>query len=337
MYKGIVIGCGNIGALLEADGKRPAPRTHASALASNPKTSLAALVDMSEESLKKAKALFPDAPSYIDLEKCLSEIKPDIAIVATGPATHASIIGQCAESGVPMIIGEKPLAHGMNDAKNINAVIKKHGTAFVLNYQRRLFPLFREVRGMIARNELGNVQQVTCYYSNGAHNNAGHTIDALLFLLNERIATVHGVLNRRNATHPDNDPNIDGILITESGITVTLQSFDQKNFGIHEICIFGDTSAALLHEYGYALNVVPLKHSAVTGLLQFSYADAQSTHDVRSMTADALAEVIAVHEEKREPLTGIKNGIETLAVLEALSASARQNGARIAVEYTETI
>lgn len=334
MYKGIVIGCGNIGALLEADEKRAKPRTHASALMGNPKTSLAALVDVSEENLKKAKALFPDTPSYTDLKKCLSEIKPDIAVVATGPASHAAVIGQCAESGVPMITGEKPVAHSMGDAQKINAVIKKYGTTFVLNYQRRLFPLFREVRGMIARNELGNIQQVTCYYSNGAHNNAGHTIDALLFLLGERIAAVHGVLNRRNATHLDNDPNIDGILITESGVTVTLQSFDQKYFGIHEICIFGDTSATLLHEYGYALNIVPIKHSGLTGLPQFSYADAHSKHDVRSMTADALGEVISAYEKKREPETGIKNGMETLAVLEAFSASARQNGARVTVAYT---
>lgn len=334
MYKGIVIGCGNIGVLLEADGKRATPRTHASALVVNPKTSLSAIVDINADNLKKAKALFPDVPSYTDLQKCLLEIKPDISIVATGPASHASVIGQCAEAGVPMIIGEKPIAHSMGDAQKINAAIKKNGTTFVLNYQRRLFPLFRKARELIANGNLGNIQQVTCYYSNGAHNNAGHTIDALLFLLGERIAAVHGVLNLRNATHPDNDPNIDGILITESGITVTLQSFDQKYFGIHEICIFGDTSAALLHEYGYALNVVPIKHSDVTGLLQFSYADAESKHDVRSMTADALGEVISAYEKKREPETGIKNGMETLAVLEALSASALENGARIAVAYT---
>ena len=334
MYKGIVIGCGNIGALLEADEKRAKPRTHASALLGNSKTSLAALVDVNEESLKKAKAFFPDTPAYTDLQKCLAEIRPNIAIVATDSANHASVIGQCAESGVPMIIGEKPLAHTMSDARNISAVLKKHGTTFVLNYQRRLFPLFREARELITTGTLGNVQQVTCYYSNGAHNNAGHTIDSLLFLLGERIVAVHGVLNHRNVTHPDNDPNIDGILITGSGITITLQSFDQRYFGIHEICIFGAQSAALLHEYGYALNIVPLKHSDITGLLQFSYADAQSKHDVRSMTADALTEVIAVYEEKREPRTGINNGMETLAVLEALSASVRQNGARVTVEYT---
>ncbi len=334
MYKGIVIGCGNIGALLEADEKRARPRTHASALAGNPKTPLAAIVDVNEESLKKAKAFFPEIPSYTDLQKCLSEIKPDIAIVATDSASHASVIGQCAKSGVPMIIGEKPLAHSMDDARDISAVLKKHGTTFVLNYQRRLFPLFREAREMIRRGNLGAIQQATCYYSNGAHNNAGHTIDALLFLLGERISAVHGFINERNATHPDNDPNIDGILITESGITITLQSFDQKYFGIHEICIFGEKSAALLHEYGYALDVAPLKRSELTGLPQFSYKDAEGKRDVRSMTADALAEVIAAYEEKRGPETGIKNGMETLAVLEAFSRSALQNGARVAVAYT---
>ncbi len=333
-YKGIVVGCGNIGALWESDQGRPQPRTHASALTANPRTTLAALVDVNQEHLKQASALFPNVPTYTDLTTCLTEIQPHIAIIATNSATHASIIEHCAESSVSMIIGEKPIAHSVEDAERIRDIIAKNNTTFVLNYQRRLFPLFNEVREKILHGAFGKIQQITCYYSNGARNNAGHIIDALMFLLNEKIVAVHGRINERNTTHPEHDLNIDGLLITESNITIMVQSFDQKYFGINEIYITGEKNVVLLREYGYALNIIPLKFAPTVGMPRFSYADSENTYDVRSMTNDALAEAVSAYEEKRVPMTSIKNGMETLAVLEALSTSALEDGVRKAVEYT---
>ena len=112
-YRGVIIGCGNIGALLERDERRPRPRTHASTLITNPKTELSAFVDTSEENLKKAGVLFPDVPAYTDLQKCLAEKKPEITIVATSPVSHAPIIEVCADAKVPILIGEKPIAHSI--------------------------------------------------------------------------------------------------------------------------------------------------------------------------------------------------------------------------------
>src|SRR3989344_5098860 len=104
-FRGVVIGCGNIGALLERDEKRPRPRTHASALIANLKTELSAFVDMSEENLKKAGILFPDVPAYTDLQKCLAEKKPEITIVATSPVSHAPVIEVWADEKGSIIIG----------------------------------------------------------------------------------------------------------------------------------------------------------------------------------------------------------------------------------------
>src|SRR3989344_4586776 len=169
-FRGVVIGCGNIGALLERDEKRPRPRTHASALIANLKTELSAFVDMSEENLKKAGTLFPDVPAYTDLQKCLAEKKPGIAIVATGPLSHAQVIGACTDAGVSIIIGEKPIAHSIEDARRIKGAIEKSGSTFVLNYQRRFFPLFLRARERLAAGAPGRARAGRGLSDNGLFN-----------------------------------------------------------------------------------------------------------------------------------------------------------------------
>ena len=324
MYKGIVIGCGRIGALLEADHKRPAPRTHASAVVANPKTSLAAFVDTNSENLEKAHALFPDAATFTDLATCLAEVKPDIAVVATGPSSHAPIIEACARSHVPMIIGEKPIAHSMDDAQRIKRAIEKSGALFALNYQRRYFPLFADAKNRISSGAISSIQRIECRYDNGLFNNGGHEIDAVHYLLGERSVAALKCFRASISTFPPDDQNINGEVMTESGMRITLKSFDHTIAPVHELHLSGEKGSLHILEYGYA---VEWKDNA--GNTTYSKREAVS------MTAGVLQDAIDAFEGKRSPRSGTQNGIETLATLQAISVSAAQSGARVAVEYTE--
>lgn len=326
MYKGIVIGCGKIGALLETDGARVAPRTHASTLAENPQTELAALVDTSEENLQKASSLFPNVPVYIELSKCLSGVKPDIAIVATTSGTHVPIVERCVEAKIPIIIGEKPLARDMDGALAIARAVKNSGVVFALNYQRRYFPLFIQAKERIALGEIGRIEKVECRYDNGLFNNGGHALDSVQFLLGERFASASGAANTDNGTHPEGDPNVDGEAITENGVRVILKSFDQKISPIHELHLSGGKGSLHIREYGY--------------VFEWKDRDGSSIHtdrDRQSMTAGVLVDAIAAYEKKQSPESGIKNGLAVLSVLEALKASASRNGAPTKVVYTNVV
>lgn len=315
-YKGIVVGCGKIGALLERDEKRPRPRTHASTLIANPKTELSAFVDVNGENLKKAGALFPDVPTYTDLQTCLAATKPDIVIVATNPTSHAPIIEACTDAGVLMIIGEKPIAYSMEDARRIQSAIEKSGSTFVLNYQRRFFPLFRSARERLAAGVLGAVREVVCLYDNGLFNNGGHAIDTVLFLLGGTAVSATGEVNEKNTTHLEGDANIESTLLMENGTKITLQSFDQKVSPIHELRLFGEKGELHIRDFGYT----------------FDWGTSVEREEI-SMTSGALDEVIGAYEDKRDAVSGIQNGIETLAVLEALKESAARGGERVQVQY----
>lgn len=329
-YRGLVIGCGAIGALLEADTKRPKPATHAGALMRNRRTELVGLVDTDPEVLRKAGKLFPSARTYRNASEALAQETPDIVCIATPASTHESLVRACVEARVKMIVCEKPVAPSEEEARRIETMLSGTGIRFVLNYQRRFFGLFARVEARIRGGTLGRVQSVTCYYSNGLYNNGGHAIDALHFLLNESFDQAIAVLVS-GLPNPAGDLNVHAMLRTVSGTTVTLVPLDQGAYGIHDIEIFMEEGALKLTEYGYRLSESTAGPSVFAGVRQLAYARAKVTEKRESMVAGALAEALASLEEEREPVSGIGTGREVLAVLDAIAESARRNGIPIPI------
>jgi len=316
-YRGIVIGCGKIAVRFEAEGKRPRPRSHAGALSEHSRTELVAFVGKDDADRAAAAEFFPRTAFYADAARCIKEIQPDIAIVASSTGTHAAFTILCAEEGVPVIIGEKPVASDIKSALDMSRALERKNTTFVLNYQRRFFPLFLRARERIAAGALGSLREIVCLYDNGLFNNGGHAIDTVEFLLGERMVSATGVVNEKNATHPEGDVNIEGTVLSEGGTKVSLQSFDQKVSPIHELRLYGVKGELHIRDFGYT----------------FDWGTSTEREEI-SMTAGALDEAIRAYEEKREPASGIRNGIETLSVLEALKESGQQNGIPQKVIYT---
>lgn len=329
-YRAIVLGCGKIGVQYEADKARPAPKSHAGALAADPRTELVALVDSNKTQLAVAKKLFPKARAYSSAAMALAKEKPDIVVIAASTKTHLPLVRLACRSGVKMIISEKPLCRNASEAAALAKVLRASPPVFVLNYQRRFFSLFERVRRDLAVKKIGRVQQVSCYYSNGLYNNAGHTIDSLLFLLGERITKVSGLENGNNSTHPEGDVNIDGILETKSGIRIALQSFDQRAYAIHHMRLFGTKGAIKLLDHGFTAEWSSIDGDAVIP----AFVARRRERERMSFVNGALDEVIRCYEKKAKPVSGLKNGREVIAVLDALARSATNLGKEMSVRYS---
>lgn len=312
--RGIVIGCGNIAVLYEADESRPWPRSHAGALVLEPRTELTAFVGVDVRECERASAVCP-ARTYIDLGECLANEKPDIAIIAASTAAHAPLTAQCLAANIPIIIGEKPVAASLAEARALRDDAAKSTSVFALNYQRRFFPFFIEARKRLASGALGVVTGGTCVYDNGVFNNGGHAIDAVRMLLGCDIAAVsaHDAVN--NPTHPAGDLNLDGELRMKDGARIALASHDRSESAIHDIHIEGDAGSLFITDFGY---VFEWRDSS--GVVR------ERQEDRRSMTRDVLSEALDAAEKGRAPWCGFEEGIRVLEVLEALRESARGGG-----------
>lgn len=320
-YKAVVVGCGKIGALLEADPVRPKPATHAGAYSADPRVEIVGLVDAHLGNLKEAGALFPGATLYENLGACLAETKPDIVSLATPANTHRTHLDLLIKNNVRAVVCEKPIAYTLDDAQNIEDMVKESGIVFVLNHQRRFFPLFQKAREDIARSRIGTIRQITGYYNNGLFNNGTHLIDALRFLLDDEMESATGFVNEKNTAHPPGDSNIDGLIHFKRGAIAMLQSFGAE-YALHEIRIFGDTGALVVADYGYTFSWFALRPSAFfVGYNELALAGI-ATEKV-SMVSGAITYALDCLDGTAKP--GLSTAVDGVAALNILDALRRES------------
>ena len=95
--KTVLVGCGNIG------------KIHTRTLKNHPEYKLAAVCDVMNEAAQ-ALATELGVKAYTDVPAMLKAMKPDVVIICTSTATHASLTTLAVESGVKGVYCEKPMA-----------------------------------------------------------------------------------------------------------------------------------------------------------------------------------------------------------------------------------
>jgi nucleoside-diphosphate-sugar epimerase/predicted dehydrogenase len=153
-----VVGCGAVTTLC-----------HLPALAVDKPFQLTALIDRVPEHaeraaehyrrLRAAKGLAAgrDLARAGDLVEVLDAI--DVAIVATGPASHSAVAAQLALAGKHVLL-EKPIAATITECVELRAAAAATGAVVVPAHVRRFFPAARWVAERLASGWLGTVRRV---------------------------------------------------------------------------------------------------------------------------------------------------------------------------------
>ena len=99
--------------------------------------------------------------TYISLNKFISEEKNklDAVIVLTPTPKHYEIISKLIKKNIP-IICEKPIVDSLNQAKQLNNLIKKNNNFLTVTYNYTGYPMVRELRHRIINGELGKIKQI---------------------------------------------------------------------------------------------------------------------------------------------------------------------------------
>lgn len=329
-YRGVVIGCGKVGATFEMDSGLIKPASHAAAFAANPRTELVGLVDPDPAQLKRASEHYGVA-GYADARACLLELKPDVVTISTPPGTHEEYLLLAMELGIPAVVCEKPVSDTLESAQRMIAAAESSKTLVLVNHQRRFFPLYVEARQRIAAGELGRIQQISVYYSNGFFNNGTHAVDAIRFLLEDEAAWAIGVENPLNKTAPFGT-NIDGFLGFKEGAVVSLQSFDNNCYSPHEIRIFGEKGALLIPHHGFTFEYVPVKDGVTFGgMRELDWEAADKKNERRSMLEGTVTHLVECLDGKAVPQSTLKDGYGTMQTLKALQRSAVEESKKITI------
>lgn len=145
-----LIGCGRI-----------APNHIAAVLKNTDVFELAAVCDPIPERMEALlgpvdESLRSQIKRYTDYHALLSEVKPQLAAIATESGKHAAIGMDCIDAGCHLIV-EKPLALSMQDARALIAAAKGKGVQLCACHQNRFNKSIQKIRSAVEENRFGRM------------------------------------------------------------------------------------------------------------------------------------------------------------------------------------
>ncbi|OGI11755.1 MAG: hypothetical protein A2Y40_01070 [Candidatus Margulisbacteria bacterium GWF2_35_9] len=204
MYKALVIGCGNIGALYDLNNDQV--QTHTKAFHFDPKFSLS-IFDINKIVAEKiAYKYHCEVVKDID-EKKLNSF--DCVSICTPTNTHYSFLKQSICAGVQLIICEKPVSDKINELNDVKTIYTKGKSKILINYIRRFQPAFIELKKTIStllKNEA--LTNINIRYHRGFINNCSHAFDTIEFLTGSEICLTEIKKHNIIFDHFDNDPTM---------------------------------------------------------------------------------------------------------------------------------
>jgi predicted dehydrogenase len=161
MIKAALIGCGRIGFLLEDDPLRNKPCTHFGGMrASGIKPGWACDINPDRLTLFGKRSSIKKENLFTDYHALLADNTIQLVTIASWTPTHAPITITAAESGVKVIICEKPIATDIDDARKMIDACRANGSMLIVNHERRYDPRYNAVKKLIRNGAIGKILSV---------------------------------------------------------------------------------------------------------------------------------------------------------------------------------
>ncbi|MBO9452211.1 Gfo/Idh/MocA family oxidoreductase [Tropicibacter sp. R16_0] len=322
---------------------------HADAIAQVPDADLCAVVDPSDAGKAAAERL--GVPWFDDLHGMILAQAPDGIILSTPTKLHVDQGAVCLDAGVPVLI-EKPLADDLHAARAMVERAEKANVALLVGHHRRHNPLIRKAHEHIKRGTIGAVRavQATCwFYKPDSYFDAAtwrkqvgagpisvnlvHDIDLLRHLCGEIVSVQAQAAP--SARGYENEDVAAALLRFESGAIGTITVSDSIvapwswEMTAHEYPIYPTTSQSAYQIGGSHGSL------SVPDLTLWSHNERRdwwtpiSAMSVPRDTSDPLinqmAHFAAVIRRQEAPLVSGREGLRSLAVVDAIQKSAKSN------------
>jgi predicted dehydrogenase len=228
----VIIGLGNIGMLYDINlPKKKNILTHCNAFAQHPDFELIGGVETNSELRSSFEAEY-QLPSSADLQSLISEnnFSPDVFVIATPTESHLSVINQIIVASNPIgILCEKPLAHDLEEAIEINRLCKDQNIKLFINFMRRADPAILNLKHRIHSEQIKAPYKLVAWYSKGLIHNGSHFIDLFNFLFG--VPTSFKVVSPGLKTGKDAEPDF---LLEFNSATIFFSAVNADHFSCHK-------------------------------------------------------------------------------------------------------
>jgi predicted dehydrogenase len=207
MYKALLIGCGNIGAMYDWDNEQVL--THAKAFSKIDEIEVD-YFDINNQQSSMVAGRY-NGNAIFDLDKAFENELYDIISICTPTSSHYNLLYKALKRKTPVIICEKPISTNKNEIDELITLYGVSESKVLINYIRRFQLSYQKLKNIIAiLQKSDELSSVSIRYQRGFINNCSHALDLLQFLFHEEFIPANFIINRKDFDHFENDPTISG-------------------------------------------------------------------------------------------------------------------------------
>jgi predicted dehydrogenase len=328
-----VIGCGYWGPLLVRN------------LRSLPDCRLKAVCDLSTERLKHISVLYPEIEGMTRPEQFLNGTNLDAVVIATPVKHHYSLAKASLLAGKHTFI-EKPMASSSAECEELIEIADSNGLVLMLDHTFLYSSPVQKIAQIVQAGDLGEIRYINSRRLNlglfqkdinVAWDLAPHDISIILHILDEFPTTINCQGNAHITPGVEDVTNMS--LSFPHKRFATIQSSWLEPRKIREMTIVGTRRMIVYDDLRtrekiriYDARVERPPHYDTFAEFQYSYHYGDSyipylqQEEPLKLTCQHFIDCI---ETLSQPLTGGRQGLEMVRILEAATASLKKNGAPV--------
>lgn len=328
-----VIGCGYWGPLLVRNFK------------SLTDCRLNAVCDVNTERLKHVRALYPDIEGITQTQQLLNGSNLDAVVIATPVKHHYSLAKASLLAGKHTLI-EKPMASSSAECEELIEIADRNSLVLMLDHTFLYSSPVQKIAEIVQAGDLGEIRYINCRRLNlglfqkdinVAWDLAPHDISIILHILDEFPTTINCQGNAHITPGVEDVTNMS--LSFSRKRFATIQSSWLEPRKIREMTIVGTRRMIVYDDLRtrekiriYDARVERPPHYDTFAEFQYSYHYGDSyipyLHQEEPLKL-ACQHFIECIRTNSEPLTGGRQGLEMVRILEAAAASLKLNGAPV--------
>jgi predicted dehydrogenase len=306
---------------------------------------LKAVCDVNTKRLKHISALYPDVEGVTDPLQFLNGSGLDAVVIATPVKHHYSLAKASLLAGKHTFI-EKPMASSSAECEELIEIAQRNGLVLMIDHTFLYSSPVQKIAEIVQAGDLGDIRYINCRRLNlglfqkdinAAWDLAPHDISIILHILGEFPTAISCQGNAHITPGVEDVTNMS--LSFPRKRFVTIQSSWLEPRKIREMTIVGTRRMIVYDDLRtrekiriYDMRVERPPHYDTFAEFQYSYhyGDSYIPHIQQEEPLKlACQHFIDCIQTLSQPLTGGREGLEMVRILEAASASLKMNGAPV--------
>lgn len=313
---------------------------------------LKAVCDVSEARLNHLRRLYPDVTYVTEYERFFSDLDVDAVVIATPVHLHYPLAKISLLAGKHTFI-EKPMARSSAECEELIEIAQAKGVILMVDHTFLYSSAVRKIAQIVEAGDIGDIRYINSRRLNlglfqkdinVAWDLAPHDISIILHILDEFPVSVNCQGNAHVTANIEDVTNMS--LLFRHKRFATIQSSWLEPRKVREMTIVGSRRMIVYDDLQthekikvYDVRVERPPHYDTFAEFQYSYhyGDSYIPHLHQEEPLKAVCQhFLDSIQNGTEPVTGGRQGLELVQILEAASASLKANGAPINFVPTAT-